>query len=59
MIAHSAWKSTESVYNANSPMPSDVNYIVDVEDSTGNQIATTSGFGSFKFEGGIIVCFCF
>ena len=51
MIAHSAWKSTESVYNANSPMPSDVNYIVDVEDSTGNQIATTSGFGSFKFEG--------
>ncbi|WP_419713244.1 hypothetical protein ACN2AV_00965 [Lentilactobacillus buchneri subsp. silagei] len=51
MIAHSAWKSTESVYNANSPMPSDVNYIVDVEDSTGNQIATTSAFGSFKFEG--------
>lgn len=50
-IAHAAWKKTEAVYNEYSPMPDDVNYIVDINDSTGNQIATTSAFGSFKFEG--------
>lgn len=50
-IAHAAWKKTEEVYDEYSPMPDDVNYIVDINDSTGNQIATTSAFGSFKFEG--------
>ncbi|MEE8823995.1 hypothetical protein LASUN_16320 [Lentilactobacillus sunkii] len=48
---HSAWKIGQNVYNNNSPLPDSVSYMVTVQDEGGDQLAHTSMFGSFKYDG--------
>lgn len=48
---HNAWKIGQNVFNNNSPLPDSVNYLVTVQDEGGDQLAHTSMFGSFKYDG--------
>ena len=48
---HNAWKIGQNIYNNNSPLPNSVNYLVSVKDQGGDQLAHTSMFGSFKYDG--------
>ena len=48
---HNAWKIGQNVFNNNSPLPDSVNYLVTVQDESGDQLAHTSMFGSFKYDG--------
>lgn len=48
---HNAWKIGQNVFNNNSPLPDSVNYLVTVQDEDGDQLAHTSMFGSFKYDG--------
>lgn len=48
---YNAWKIGQNVFNNNSPLPDSVNYLVTVQDEGGDQLAHTSMFGSFKYDG--------